>query len=640
MAKNKKSEKPAFTITDLPPVEPVTLPPHSIRQRYIQIAALILVAMVLLSVIIDWRYEGRVLPGVRVGKAAVGGMTREEVVKLIDQRAAALDLEGVAVSGRGRTVTVVPTVRASREGFIDSSYDLIRFDSQATADAAVAVGHSGNVAQQWFTGIVFWIRGASLPVRIEVNRAGLEQYLRDNFTDLEQPAYDATVVFKEDVPTIIPEEQGEVFDYAEALDDITERIEWGTSKPVELALVADEPRIVVRDIETALPTLERARHQGVSTFVFSEGEKPEGKKFEGKVDLVPWLSVRRDGSVVSVGFNQKLFETWLDASVRPSIDVAVLEPKFEIKDGKVAAFHGGLSGRSVNAAATRLLWEQQFIEGGVAPLNFVVDTIEPKQKVSDMNDLGITELVAEAWTDFRGSPTNRIRNIHRGAALLDGVLIPPGEPFSVVKALSPITAENGFLPELVIKGDRTVPEVGGGLCQVSTTAFRVALNAGVPVLERSNHSYRVPYYEPPIGMDATIYDPAPDFKFNNDMSHHLLLKTRIEGTRLIYQLWGTKDARTIVMSTPKIWDIVAPPEKQIIETENLKPGEEKCIERAHVGSKASFSYEVTYADGTEKKQEFVSAYKPWRAVCMVGKDPLAPVVPENQNPPPEAEGVE
>jgi len=142
-------------------------------------------------------------------------------------------------------------------------------------------------------------------------------------------------------------------------------------------------------------------------------------------------------------------------------------------------------------------------------------------------------------------------------------------------------------------------------------------------LERANHAYRVSYYEPPVGIDATIYDPAPDFKFINDTANHILVQTKIDGDNLIFQFWGAKDGRSVRRTDPKVYNIKSPPPSKLVETLDLPVGQKKCTEKAHAGADASFTYTVAYADGTIKTQDFVSRYRPWGEVCMIGVEKLS-----------------
>jgi vancomycin resistance protein YoaR len=173
--------------------------------------------------------------------------------------------------------------------------------------------------------------------------------------------------------------------------------------------------------------------------------------------------------------------------------------------------------------------------------------------LADTNNLGIKELVAVGESDFSGSPRNRRVNIGVGASRFQGLILKPGEEFSFNKFLGDVDGEHGFLPELVIKRSGLVPEFGGGLCQVSSTAFRAAMNAGVDITERRNHSFAVRYYAPQ-GTDATIYPGVTDFKFTNDLPSHLLIRTKIDGDKLYFEFYGTKDDRKITFDGPYQYD--------------------------------------------------------------------------------------
>jgi vancomycin resistance protein YoaR len=237
------------------------------------------------------------------------------------------------------------------------------------------------------------------------------------------------------------------------------------------------------------------------------------------------------------------------------------------------------------------------------------------------NDFRIKEIIGTGHSRFAGSPVNRRHNIKVGAASLHGLLIKPGEDFSLLKALGTIDDTTGYRTELVIKGDKTVPEFGGGLCQIGTTVFRTALASGLPISERRNHSYRVAYYEP-AGTDATIYDPAPDFRFVNDTGNYILIQARLAGDDLYFDFWGVRDGRVATATAPTIYNIVKPEPTKIIETTELAPGEKKCTESSHNGADAYFDYTVTYPEGATttpvQTRRFNSHYIPWQAVCLVG----------------------
>ncbi len=187
-----------------------------------------------------------------------------------------------------------------------------------------------------------------------------------------------------------------------------------------------------------------------------------------------------------------------------------------------------------------------------APL--VVDEILPEKTLGSTNTLGINELLARGESDFKGSPKNRLHNIKIGVKQMQGVILKPGEEFSFNKYLGPVEEAQGFLPELVIKRTGTVPELGGGLCQVSSTTFRAAMNAGLPITQRKNHAYAVQYYSPQ-GTDATIYPGVVDLKFINDTPAHMLIWPYFkETTKLVFEFYGTKDNRKVTLEKPIQYD--------------------------------------------------------------------------------------
>jgi len=166
-------------------------------------------------------------------------------------------------------------------------------------------------------------------------------------------------------------------------------------------------------------------------------------------------------------------------------------------------------------------------------------------------NLGITELIGQGISNFRGSTKSRIHNITTAAKRFDGLVIAPNEEFSFVSILGPVDGEHGYKEELVIRDNETKPEYGGGICQVSTTVFRGAIYTGMKITQRRNHSYPVHYYAP-TGFDATVYIPAPDFRFINNTPGYILLNTEIDGTKLIFNYYGTNDNRHVEMDGPHV----------------------------------------------------------------------------------------
>jgi vancomycin resistance protein YoaR len=226
---------------------------------------------------------------------------------------------------------------------------------------------------------------------------------------------------------------------------------------------------------------------------------------------------------------------------------------FSFENGIITSFSPSETGvrvdvdKSVEKVSTIL---QEKSVGDIS-IELILKKLYPNITAENINNLGIKELLAEGRSNFRGSPQNRIKNIYVASQKFNGTLIKPEEDFSFVTALGEVDGEHGYYPELVIKQDKTEPEFGGGICQVSTTAFRAAINSGLKITARRNHAYPVGYYNPQ-GIDATVYIPKPDLKFINNTPGNILIQTKIVGTELIFQFYGTSDGRKVEIDGPHI----------------------------------------------------------------------------------------
>ena len=262
------------------------------------------------------------------------------------------------------------------------------------------------------------------------------------------------------------------------------------------------------------------------------------------------------------------------------------DAKLKIENGKVSAFSLSSPGITLEEDEAKEIIKNYLRENSQdKTIELPYSETKADVAIDSIDNMGITTLIGEGKSNFRGSPRNRIFNINVATKRFNGVLIKPGEEFSFVKVLGEVDGDHGYLPELVIKKDKTEPEFGGGICQVSTTAFRAAINSGLEITARRNHAYPVSYYNPQ-GMDATVYVPRPDLRFINDTPSYILIQTKIEGTELIFDFYGTDDDR---------------------KTEVIGP---KVLERNPDGSmKTTFTQKVTDKDGDILREDvFNSSY--------------------------------
>ncbi|PID70757.1 hypothetical protein CSB37_01580 [bacterium DOLZORAL124_38_8] len=239
----------------------------------------------------------------------------------------------------------------------------------------------------------------------------------------------------------------------------------------------------------------------------------------------------------------------------------------------------------------------------------------------DLQEKGIKEVVSIGESNFRGSSWARRKNIVAAAKIMNGTLIKPGEIFSFNKTLGSVDETNGFVPELVIKGNETVPELGGGVCQVSTTLFRSVFYGGFPVIRRRSHSYSVPYYRP-VGLDAAIYLGQLDFRFRNDTKNHLLIQAFVEGNNLNFVLYGTAQNRQVLAEGPFISEWKPEPKSKYFETMDLPVGEKIIDAPGHPGFTAKWR-RIIQRNGKKVKELFESKYRPWPAKVRIGVSQLS-----------------
>lgn len=300
---------------------------------------------------------------------------------------------------------------------------------------------------------------------------------------------------------------------------------------------------------------------------------------------------------------------------------------FRLENFRVVSFRMEKEGKRVltkKAINELLTWLKPINLKNRQKIEIVVkeEIIKPKITLASVNNLGIVEKISEGKSDFSGSLPERIHNIKIALAKFHGVLIPKNEIFSFNKTLGEVSFETGYKKAYIIKNGRTILGDGGGICQVSTTLFRAALNAGLEIVERHPHAYRVSYYENdgPPGFDATVFAPEVDLKFKNNTPAHILIQGAIDENQnlLVFTFYGKKDNRQIEISPPSIFDIQPPLPPIYQEDPNLKKGITKQVDWPAWGAKVKFHYKVINEGKIIIDQDFFSFYKPWPAVYLVG----------------------
>lgn len=328
------------------------------------------------------------------------------------------------------------------------------------------------------------------------------------------------------------------------------------------------------------------------------------------------------GNYVAIEIDQEKLNQYVDAEISKWLDRPAEPVKiYKNEEGKVVIEGKGSDGLKVQR---KLLKEsiEIAVANKIKNVPIPVIKIEPDLDIAqDLQALGIKERLAIGHSSYYKSPSNRVHNIKTGAGKFNGALIAPGETFSFNTTLGPVEGYTGYKKELVIKEEGTIPEYGGGICQVSTTVFRAAILAGLPIVERNEHSYAVSYYSQVMGhgLDATIYLGGADLRFSNDTGNSILIQTYVENDYELYIVfYGTSDGRKVELEGPYLSNYHNPGPTVYVDTDKLLKGETKQVEKPHTGFNALWYRYITDKNGTTTKESIATHYRAIPAKIQVG----------------------
>jgi vancomycin resistance protein YoaR len=582
----------------------------------------------LLAAFVVWvqmAYAGAVFPGVRVNGIDLGGLTRAQAIAVLED-SFSYDDEAVF------------TFRHEDRFWQFSAGELgVALDAGATADAALAVGHSGSLPVNLAEQASIWFSGRAIPPVVRYDQTAALAKLNTLASEINRPAQNAALDINGIFISTAPATIGQTVDIQATLNELNVallRLDTGG----EITLVIKEDLPLVVDVEAAAARARTAVSAPVS--IIADG--PDGQP------MGPWTAMPNeigrlltktavyngDGTVsYAVGINVEVFREFLD-NLAPSLAAEPQNGRFHFNENtrQLEVFESAVNGRTLNVDETLRRVEAAIFSPEPSArqvpvaFNYVLPDFHNNVTATE---LGITELISQGTTYYTGSTQNRIQNIIESARRFDGVIIAPGEEFSYNALLGDISPESGFVEGFVIFGGRTVRGVGGGICQVSTTAFQAAFYAGYPITERWAHGYRVGYYErgEGVGMDAAIYqgDPARnerslDLRFVNDTPYHLLIETSIfPGEDAVqFRFYSTNPGRQVIKRGPTIQNVVPARPTTYQPNPNLSAGQERWIDWPAEGAYVEVERVILDAGGNQiDSTRFRTQYQPWGAVVEV-----------------------
>lgn len=587
-------------------------PSHAPWWQSPRIASLFGVLLLVLSLLVGWLLY---LPSDQIARGVV--IESHEVSRFtIAQASLVLSQKPVPEIN----VQVIRNEEPGKGSWATTSAQLgLHWHVEPALEEAQSIGRRGSFPQQaWERISGFWItRTIALPVIYD--DVAIDQWLSSIDQEVSVVGQDPQASIVAGNITINPGAYGHRLDRVSLKSDLLAQA--GKETLIEVPIEVTHIPLTPDGVTHAQKRLEQLRAVSLE-LIPSEREAP---LVLTPAQYFPWLQLPD-------GYRTTQFQSGLDQLTKKwTRSPKNAEFAFESATNKVTTFVPHETGRGVELETLTAT----VVSRVQAKLNQPNDTewsprievpfteTQPEKTLESTNSLGIKELIGYGTSQFKGSIPGRIHNVALTSNRVSLTLVPAGQEFSFNAALGEVSRATGFQQAYVIRNGRTELGDGGGVCQVSTTIFRAALNAGLPISQWKAHSYRVGYYEQGSqpGFDATVYSPSVDLKFRNDTAHAILLRAvaDVENTFLTVEVWGTSDGRQSVISDYKMWNQRPAPATLYQDDPSLPRGVRRQVDWSAPGASTSFHYQVTNADGSLRlERDFVSHFKPWQAVFLVG----------------------
>ncbi len=526
------------------------------QHHYLIYSLLSLAAVLLLLVISQLALLSRFYPGILVANTSVSVLSFSEASQKLTDNLTTRASQNLNFNYLPSTDSATP-----KQYSLALNPKLFNINTHQSLTQAFDYGHNS-----------FYLPPLSLKVGVDFT-PNWDDQINELAKNIDKDAIDSKLTMEGDQIVVTPSQAGLVLDRVALKKIVTDYLNTGVLSSTSLPVKTSYPKL---SYQTALKLKERLDQIKLAplkltfkdqsflldlptliSFIDTKESQPSlltANLLGERINLASIQTPTQELTDSQISLNSQKVDDFLK-DIASQVDQGVEEPLFEFDPAspqRVKQFRPPQEGRKLNIPQTEQLIASSLTTSGQTQIVLPVEVQKPQNKL--VNDLGINELIGEGVSNFAHSIPNRIYNVTLAAQKINGVLIPPGQTFSFNQTVGDVTAATGFKQAYVIKSGKTVLDDGGGVCQVSTTLFRSALNAGLPIVDRTAHAYRVGYYEQGFapGLDATTYYPSVDLKFKNDTDHHILIQTRIDGLTLYVDFYGTSDGRVAKITTPVI----------------------------------------------------------------------------------------
>jgi vancomycin resistance protein YoaR len=555
------------------------------RARVLKRVALATVgALVLAAVAAAIVYAGssaRLAAGERIGGLDVGGMTDAQARTLLDGRASSRARVPVAFIADGHRFRIT----APQIG--------LRYD-WAAAIAAAHQRAGGFAPLRGIKRLRLRLFGSDVAPTSTYDARQLRQVVARIAAGLDRPHRDATLVLHGLKPVVVPAVVGRTLDREAAATAIAAGLgSFARGNAIPLPMQVDRPRVTRARLRPALAQTRTALSAPVRLTLGGTVYRLPRWRLAQLLELPTGgqLRLRVGGAGADRYF----------ARLEKAVDAPPTDARFVL--GASGAIHvaPSVDGKVLDVPRTA----KALLAAALSPTDrraqIVVATKAPDRTTEEATAMGITGVVSSYTTQFGGEP-NRLHNVAVVAHLVDDKLIAPGETFSFNKTTGERNAQKGLLEAPVIINGELTTGLGGGTCQVSTTVFNAAYEAGLPIVERTNHALYISHY--PQGRDATVNYPDVDLKFRNDTGHWLWLRTFESTYSLTVNLYGTPQHRKVdtitaplrvtgAVPTETIEDPTLPKGQQVVDQAGSPPLS-TSVERKVYAPSGKLLYDATF----------------------------------------------
>lgn len=560
--------------------EPVTPKKRRRGAKAVIWSAAVLVVLAGAYVAGAWFLGDRVPGETSVAGVDLSGLPVEEAERVLSDALADQTAEPIEVTFEDSTTEIEP----EQAGLALDVEATIASFTGFTLDPDVVFGHLFGLGER--------------PPVTTVDEDALNATLEGLSEQLAIAPVEGAIEFADGEPEVTEPEDGTELDVPAATEVLTE--DWITGqRPLPLPTTSVPPQIDEEQIEAAMTDQVEVMMSDSVTVAVNDTEAELRPR-----ELVSAASMQVDGDELTLALDGERLAELVGEKVS-SIGETPEDARIVLRDGEpeiIPAVTGtGLDpdelGQTVREAAVSTEDRTATVE---------LAQTEPDFSTEDAEELGVTELIGSYETPYPYNP-ERTLNLEAGTAHINGTLVMPGDEFSLLDALRPISTSNGYVSSGVVENGFESNAVGGGLSQVSTTVFNAAFESGLTDVTHQPHSRWFSRY--PEGREATLWDPSIDMVFENNTGYGVLIQAYVSDSNVVVRMWGT-DVFDVSISTGDRYNFSSPR-----TVYNTSPS---CTPEG--GGQSGFSVQVTRTvkkgDEVVEERTYTHTYSAWnRVVC-------------------------